>query len=101
MNIYTTEMTFYNSVNSGLPSNIVNSIAIDESGVKWIGTVEGLVKYNGTKSTVYNVENSEVEAFVTPHVVFLMALQKKHQGFIKDILETVGNNWSGQIHMSS
>lgn len=41
---------------------------------------------------------SFVEAFSTPHVVFLMALQPKHQKFHQVIVSSVQENWEGQIH---
>lgn len=37
--------------------------------------------------------DSLVEAFATPYVVFLMALQPKHDKFHKNILNEVQNNW--------
>ena len=40
---------------------------------------------------------SSVEAFSTPHVVFLMALQPEHQRFHKAIVTLVQENWEGQI----
>lgn len=40
---------------------------------------------------------SLVEAFSTPHVVFLMALQPPHHGFHKAIVESVLKSWKGQI----
>jgi ligand-binding sensor domain-containing protein len=54
----------YNAYNSHLPdssplpSNVVNSIAIDDSGIKWIGTGYGLAKFDGTFWTIYNTSNS-------------------------------------------
>lgn len=41
---------------------------------------------------------SFVEAFSTPHVVFLMALQPEHQEFHRAIVSSVQENWAGQIH---
>ena len=41
LNKLTGETIFYNKSNSGLPDNDVISIAIDESGNKWIGTIGG------------------------------------------------------------
>lgn len=41
---------------------------------------------------------SFVEAFSTPHVVFLMALQPKHQKFHQAIVSSVQETWEGQIH---
>jgi hypothetical protein len=40
---------------------------------------------------------SFVEAFSTPHVVFLMALQPEHQEFHEAIVSSVQENWVGQI----
>jgi hypothetical protein len=40
---------------------------------------------------------SFVEAFSTPHVVFLMALQPKHQRFHSAIISSVQESWEGQI----
>jgi ligand-binding sensor domain-containing protein len=49
---------YYNKANSGLPSNRIRSIAIDGSGNKWIGTRNGLAKFDGINWTVYNTSNS-------------------------------------------
>ena len=40
---------------------------------------------------------SFVEAFSTPHVVFLMALQPEHQSFHEAIVSSVQESWEGQI----
>jgi hypothetical protein len=53
LNAQNPEWITYTSSNSGLPSNIVRSIAIDGSGNKWIGTDKGLAKFDGTSWTVY------------------------------------------------
>ncbi|MCC7277992.1 MAG: hypothetical protein IT487_06705 [Chromatiaceae bacterium] len=41
--------------------------------------------------------DSFVEAFSTPHAVFLMALQPEHQKFHETIVSSVQENWEGQI----
>lgn len=41
--------------------------------------------------------DSHVEAFSTPHVVFLMALQPEHRSLHGAIVESVQENWSEQI----
>ncbi len=49
----------YNTSNSGLPYDDVNSIAIDQEGNKWIGTDGGgVAKFDGLNWTVYNTSNS-------------------------------------------
>ena len=41
--------------------------------------------------------DSFVEAFSTPHVVFLMALRPEHQEFHEKIVRSVQESWEGQI----
>jgi hypothetical protein len=53
-----TNWTVYNNQNSGLPSNNVTCITIDNNGNKWIGTGGGLARFDGTNWTVYNTQNS-------------------------------------------
>lgn len=49
----------YTTSNSGLPNNTIQTIAIDDSGNKWIGTNGGgLAKFDGTTWTVYTTSNS-------------------------------------------
>jgi len=50
--------TFYDTTNSGLPSNFVSEISIDQSGTKWIGTIDGLAAFDGNNWSVYNTSNS-------------------------------------------
>ena len=52
------EWNVYTTGNSGLPNNEILSLAIDEEGVKWIGTMGGLARYDGTTWTVFNTTNS-------------------------------------------
>jgi len=53
--------TFYDKINSGLPSNDVNHIAIDKSGNKWILNYDQLVKFDGANWTVYDLSNLVLE----------------------------------------
>jgi hypothetical protein len=52
------EWIIYNTSNSGLPDNDVRAIAIDGQGNKWIGTTDGLAKFDDVNWTVYNTSNS-------------------------------------------
>ena len=54
-----TKWDVYSYSNSGLPNNLVRSIAIDSYGNKWIGTDGGvLAKFDDTNWTVYDTSNS-------------------------------------------
>jgi thermitase len=50
----------YSTANSGLPYNYVWSIAIDQTGTKWIGTGYGfgMARFDGTTWTTYTMANS-------------------------------------------
>lgn len=41
----------------GLPSNYIFSITQDDTGVMWLGTDKGLVKYDNHKYTVYDSDS--------------------------------------------
>jgi sugar lactone lactonase YvrE len=58
LNKTTGEFIVYGKWNSKLPSNRVYSIVIDGQGNKWIGTGNGLAKFDGVSWTVYNTSNS-------------------------------------------
>ncbi|MBM4171762.1 MAG: hypothetical protein FJ214_07845 [Ignavibacteria bacterium] len=49
----------YNQANSGLPSNDISALAVDNFGRVWIGTYsQGLAKLDENKCTIYNTSNS-------------------------------------------
>ena len=52
------EWMVYNIGNTGLPDDDVRSLTVDSYGNVWIGTYEGLAKFDGEKWTVYNTGNS-------------------------------------------
>jgi len=49
------------------------------------------------KALMIATPGSFVEAFSTPHVVFLMALQPVHQEYHEEIVNSVQEHWEGQI----
>ena len=49
---------FYGEGNSGLPSNMIHSIAHDDQNKKWIGTTMGIGTYNGETWETYTPSNS-------------------------------------------
>lgn len=73
--------TVYKTSNSGLPSNYVNAIAIDQSGNKWIGTTDfgGLAKFDGTNWTVYDNSNSGIP----------------NNSVLAISIDQIGNKWIG------
>ncbi len=45
---------------SGLPSNILRNIHHAKNGYIWISSYDGLVRFDGTKFTVFNSQNTEI-----------------------------------------
>lgn len=57
----TSVWVIYNEKNIKHKINYTNTIAIDENGYVWVGSVEsGLYKYDGNSWTNYNTENSNI-----------------------------------------
>lgn len=52
--------TFFDTINSPIPSNIIFDMKLDSKGNLWLATPEGLVKYDGTEWIIYNTESSEL-----------------------------------------
>ena len=62
-----------------MPRNYVSSITIDSSGIKWIGTAGGLVKFDNNNFTVYDSLNSGLP----------------HNAVSAIAIDTLGNKWIG------
>ena len=58
----TSKLVNYISFNSGLPSNIINYVAVDRSNRVWIGTENGLSKFDGKKWQLFNMKNSPLNS---------------------------------------
>jgi ligand-binding sensor domain-containing protein len=54
----TGDAIFYNKLNSGLPYSSVLTITIDGNGTKWIGTLGGLLAFDGSDWILYDTTNS-------------------------------------------
>jgi hypothetical protein len=50
--------TNYDTANSGLADNVINAIAVDQDGVAWIATDNGVSRFDGVEWTTYNRLNS-------------------------------------------
>ncbi len=46
MKFCNSQWTVFNTENTGLPSNNISSLVIDDEGTKWMGTKNGLAAYN-------------------------------------------------------
>lgn len=71
--VYSNETRFYTKVlrdtsvwvdlqtiNSDIPTNVLKSITVDQNNVKWIGSFNGLIKYDEISFTNYSTSNSSI-----------------------------------------
>ncbi|MBK6642920.1 MAG: hypothetical protein IPG39_17680 [Bacteroidetes bacterium] len=93
-----TTWNFYTSVNSGLPSEQLTDVAIDQNGIIWITCNIGLIKFDGLTWTQYNTGNSGISPGA-PREVMVDSLNRVWicNGPNIDIFD--GVNWS-QINNS-
>jgi hypothetical protein len=88
------EIILYDNSNSGLPTNNIYALAIDNSGYKWIGTNGGgLVKFDGNDWKVYDTSNSGLPNNVINALV-IDTLENKWIGTANGLAKFDGNSWA-------
>ena len=81
-NVYGQNITFNHlTTDNGLSQFSVNSLYIDESGILWIGTREGLNRYNGEDIKTYKLQKNDPNSL-----------------FCNTVLRIVGNR-NGSIYL--
>jgi ligand-binding sensor domain-containing protein len=88
----------YNTSNSPLPDNQVHALAIDDSDVKWIGTSNGLARFDGTSWVTYDTTNSALSSN------FITCIATTDQGIIwigtnKGLVHYNGSTWTVQNNL--
>lgn len=89
----------WNTTNSNIPSNGLKSIYIDGQNIKWIGTSQGLSKFNDVNFTVYNTSNSPMKGNIVWCVkadkfqnLWVTAFNQGNEGALMKYDR--GNSWS-------
>lgn len=59
------------TINEGLPSNSITDIAQDDDGFVWIGTANGLCRYDGYAMLVYRSMSTNQDENTDSHVAYL------------------------------
>lgn len=84
----------YTTQNSGLPSNSVGDVAFDTNNIKWIGTGNGVARFDGIHWTVYDTSNSPIPDFSSG----VIAVDKKNIVWIGThdggLVKFDGVNWT-------
>ncbi|MEO6849377.1 MAG: two-component regulator propeller domain-containing protein, partial [Mucilaginibacter sp.] len=65
------------TVKEGLSSNTVNAIVKDKYGVMWLGTANGLSKFDGTNFTVYRRDTENPYSLSSDGI---LSLYEDHSG---------------------
>lgn len=55
-------VSYYNTSNSPLPSNVVNAAVMTQQNILWIATDKGLAKVSGSNWQIYNISNSPLRS---------------------------------------
>lgn len=66
------------STDNGLSQISVNDIYVDENSLIWIGTREGLNRYDGNDITVYRLEKDNPYSLFSNHVLRITGDRKGH-----------------------
>jgi ligand-binding sensor domain-containing protein len=76
-----------------LPSKLIIPVIVDDQGNIWIGTLYGLVKYDGTDWTVYNSQNSGMPDD-WPNVLAIDSQNSIWIGGDTGLIKFDGTNWT-------
>lgn len=90
----------YNTSNSGIASNTVSCVAIDNLQNKWFGTNNGLTKFDGISWTTYNTTNSGIPA----NSVYAIAVDTQNNFWIgtnMGVSKFDGINWTNYNNQNS
>ncbi len=82
----------YTTQNSQLPGDFIHSIVVDTNNIKWIGTGNGLVKYNDEEWIVYDTSNSDLPSNLI-NCLSLDNYGKLWVGTSQGLASFDGNNW--------
>lgn len=85
--------TFYNTGNSVLPDNSIRAIEQDKLGNIWIGTDNGLAKYDGTNFTIIDSSNSGLAENQIRSIAFDSANHLWVGTLPAGVCTFDGNNW--------
>lgn len=86
------EWTLFNTLNSPLPDDQINALAIDKQDVKWIGTSKGLVRWQGDEWKTFNSSNSPLPS----DYVQSLAVEDNSTlwvGTTEGLARLTGNDW--------
>lgn len=61
-------------MNEGLPQSITTALAVDRNGLLWIGTMGGLVRYDGYRVQIFELANAATPGLPDTYVRSLLAL---------------------------
>ncbi len=84
--------TVYNTTNSGMPSNTITSLAVEDSGIIWVGTDNGLIKFDGQNWITFDTSNSKIPS----NNIFSIAIDNNNIIWIgtdNGLGKFDGNNW--------
>ena len=87
------DWTVYTTANSGICSDTVTSIFVENNGDMWFGTVRGVSRFDGSKWTNYTSSNSPFSEYNE-----IRSIKKLNEDFyfgtLSGLIKYNGNNWT-------
>ena len=84
----------FNTENSALTNNTVRALAVDENGAKWIGTDNGLLKYENDSWTIFNTASSPIPDNQIRAISFDSENNIWIGTFLEGFMRFDGGNWT-------
>lgn len=91
---------FFNTTNSKLPANQINTMAVSKNNIKWIGTANGLLSINGDAWVVYKAQNGGLPS----SNILSLAVQANGNVWVgtdKGLAKFDGNTWTSYVLTNS
>ena len=87
----TSSEKLFSTKNSPLTEKSITAIATDATGLNWIGTLDGLICYNGKRWVTLNTENSKLPS----DKILCIEIENttKYIGTTNGLLVIENNNW--------
>jgi alpha-tubulin suppressor-like RCC1 family protein len=93
--------TTYNVTNSGIGSNYIGDIKVDDNGLLWLSTYNGVTTFDGTTFTNYNTSNSGIASNAIIKTEIDGLGRKWIASQINGIILRIGTTWTNYTSANS
>lgn len=87
-------LNVYNTFNTNFPDNTVNALALAPDHSLWVGTDNGLLRYDGSNWTLYQTSNSDLPSNYIRSIAFDLAGELWVGTFTDGLVHYDGTTWT-------